>query len=73
MINSAFLIKVTENQLFIWNISYDIFVKMKALVGPPHIPCEMFFAFGDFEERSLQRCVSTQSIVTENIPIPLQT
>lgn len=72
MINTAVLIKVAENQLFIWNISYDNFVKMKTPTGLPHISCETFFAFRDFEERSLQRCISTQSIVTENIPIPLQ-
>lgn len=46
---------------------------MKAPVDLPHILYEMFFALGDFEERSLQRCASTQPIVTENIPTPLQT
>lgn len=44
---------------------------MKAPVGLPHIPCETFFATGDFEERSLRRCASTQSIATEKRSPPL--
>lgn len=74
LIDTAFLIKATENQLFIWNISYGNLVIMKVPVGIPRIPHETFFAFGDFEkERKPKGNISTLSIVTETVwrPPPL--
>lgn len=79
LINTAFLIKATENQLFIWNISSGNLLKMKVPVGLPHISQETFFAFGDFEKESKlkgnikERKYSTPSTVTKTVwrPPPL--